>query len=128
MCDCNDLSRIEASMTKKSATRAAGFIESMECLPVTKIPEGPEWTYEIKLDGYHLEVVRSGGETTLYSRRKNVLNRKFHYVAKALDYLPKDTVLDGELVAMGPDGKPNFNLLQTSGRPNLTSRIMPSMC
>jgi ATP-dependent DNA ligase len=41
----------------------AGFIESMECLPVTKIPEGPEWTYEIKLDGYRLEVVRAGGET-----------------------------------------------------------------
>jgi hypothetical protein len=25
----------------------AGFIESMECLPVKKIPEGPEWTYEV---------------------------------------------------------------------------------
>jgi ATP-dependent DNA ligase len=56
--------------------------------------------------------VRTGGETTLYSRRQNVLNHKFHYIAKALDYLPADTVLDGELVAMGPDGKPNFNLLQ----------------
>jgi bifunctional non-homologous end joining protein LigD len=50
----------------------------MECLPVTKLPEGPDWTYEIKLDGYRLEVVRAGGETTLYSRRQNVLNRKFH--------------------------------------------------
>jgi len=39
-------------------------------------------------------------------------NHKFHYIAKALDYLPADTVLDGELVAMGPDGKPKFNLLQ----------------
>jgi len=56
--------------------------------------------------------VRTGRETTLYSRRRNVLNRKFHYIAKALDYFPADTVLDGELVAMGPDGKPNFNLLQ----------------
>src|SRR5260370_30444775 len=90
----------------------AGFIESMECLPVTKIPEGHEWTYEIKLDGYRLEVVRARGETTLYSRRQNVLNPKFHYIAKALDYLPAGTVLDGELVALAPDGKPNFNLLQ----------------
>jgi bifunctional non-homologous end joining protein LigD len=58
-------------------------------------------------------VVRAAGETTtLYSRRQNVLNEKFHYIAKALDYLPSGTVLDGELVAMGPDGKPNFNLLQ----------------
>jgi bifunctional non-homologous end joining protein LigD len=56
--------------------------------------------------------VRTGGETTIYSRRQNVLNHKFPYIAKALDNLPADTVLDGELVAMGPDGKPNFNLLQ----------------
>ena len=32
--------------------REAGFIEPMECLAVTKLPEGPDWTYEIKLDGY----------------------------------------------------------------------------
>jgi hypothetical protein len=35
-----------------------------------------------------------------------------HYISKELDYLPADTVLDGELVALGTDGKPNFNLLQ----------------
>jgi ATP-dependent DNA ligase len=101
-------------MPRKSVSppRTAGFIEAMECLPVTKIPDGPEWTYEIKLDGYRLEAVRSAGKTTLYSRRQNVLNRRFHYIAKALDHLPSGTVLDGELVAMGPDGKPNFNLLQ----------------
>jgi hypothetical protein len=36
-------------MPKKSITesRIVGFIESMECLPVAKIPEGLEWTYEI---------------------------------------------------------------------------------
>jgi ATP-dependent DNA ligase len=56
--------------------------------------------------------VRAGGETTLYSRRQNVLNKKFHYIASALDYLPSGTVIDGELVAMGPDGHPDFNMLQ----------------
>jgi DNA ligase D-like protein (predicted ligase) len=101
-------------MPKKSTpdSSVTRFIESMECLPVSKIPEGPEWTYEIKLDGYRLEVVRTAGETTLYSRRQNVLNKKFHYIAKALDYLPAGTVIDGELVALDPDGHPNFNLLQ----------------
>jgi hypothetical protein len=23
----------------------------MECLPAAKLPEGPQWSYEIKLDG-----------------------------------------------------------------------------
>lgn len=92
--------------------RTAGFIEAMECLPVPKIPEGPEWTYEIKLDGYRLEVIRTGGKTTLYSRRENILNKKFPYIASALDYLPDGTVIDGELVGLDSEGHPNFNLLQ----------------
>jgi ATP-dependent DNA ligase len=41
-----------------------------------------------------------------------VLNRKFHYIATALGDLPEATVLDGELVALGLDGRPDFNLLQ----------------
>jgi hypothetical protein len=45
--------------------QAASFIETMDCLPVSKLPDGPEWTYEIKLDGYRLEVVKQG-EIWLY--------------------------------------------------------------
>jgi bifunctional non-homologous end joining protein LigD len=63
--------------------RIAGFIESMECLSVSAVPEGPEWTYELKLDGYRLEVVQTQKETTLYSRRRNILNKEFPYIATA---------------------------------------------
>jgi hypothetical protein len=35
--------------------RIADFIESMECLPVSEVPEGPQWTYELKLDGTGLK-------------------------------------------------------------------------
>ena len=92
--------------------QAASFIETMDCLSVSKLPDGPEWTYEIKLDGYRLEVVRKGQTTTLYSRRENVLNQKFPYLATALEHLPKETVIDGEVVALGADGRPDFHLLQ----------------
>ena len=92
--------------------QAAGFIETMDCLAVPKLPDGPEWTYEIKLDGYRLEVVRANRMTTLYSRRENVLNQRFPYIAAAFEDLPRETVIDGELVALGPDGRPDFNLLQ----------------
>ena len=92
--------------------QAAGFIETMDCLPVSKLPEGPEWTNEIKLDGYRLEVVRKSRMTTLYSRLENVLNQRFPYIATALEDLPNETVIDGELVALGADGRPDFHLLQ----------------
>ena len=101
-------------MPKKQALpkQPAGFIETMDCLPVSRLPEGPEWTYEIKLDGYRLEVVRRGRDATLYSRRQNVFNQKFPHIASALKDLPDDTVIDGEVVALGPDGRPDFNLRQ----------------
>jgi DNA ligase D-like protein (predicted ligase) len=90
----------------------ASFIETMDCLPVSKVPTGPDWTYEIKLDGYRLEAVKSRGKVTVYSRRRNVLNEKFGYIADALKDLPDETVLDGELVAMDENGRSDFNLLQ----------------
>jgi ATP-dependent DNA ligase len=95
--------------------RIARFIEPMECLPVEKIPEGDLWTYELKLDGYRIEAVKSGGKVTLYSRRGTDLSHRFEYVVSALDSLPDETVIDGEIVALDEQGKPNFNLLQNKG-------------
>jgi len=94
------------------AKTQAAFTETMDCLPVSEVPEGPEWTYEIKLDGYRLEAVKTKGKVTVYSRRHNVLNEKFGYIADALAKLPDETVLDGEIVAMDAEGRSNFNLLQ----------------
>ena len=100
---------------KKQSGKASipiGFIESMECLPVSALPEGKVWSYEIKLDGFRLEAVKKRGETTLYSRRGNMLNRQFPYIATALNGLPDDTILDGEVVALDEQGRSDFNLLQ----------------
>ena len=41
-----------------------------------------------------------------------MFNNKFPYIATAIKDLPDDTVIDGEVVALGPDGPPDFNLLQ----------------
>ncbi|RXH53978.1 non-homologous end-joining DNA ligase [Granulicella sibirica] len=101
-----------SAAVKRQAPSHIGFIESMECLAVPSLPEGPEWTYEIKLDGFRLEVVKDGSETTLFSRRGNVLNQKFSYIAQALKWLPANTVIDGELVALDDEGRTDFNLLQ----------------
>jgi ATP-dependent DNA ligase len=77
-----------------------------------KIPEGDLWTYELKLDGYRAIAVKRGGKATVYSRRGTDLTERFRYVADALVSLPDETVIDGEVVALDEQGKPNFNLLQ----------------
>jgi ATP-dependent DNA ligase len=69
-------------LATKRKVAIAKAVESMECLPVTKVPEGREWSYEIKLDDYRLEAVKNAGKTTLCSRRCNILNDKFGYIAE----------------------------------------------
>jgi len=50
------------------------WTEAMECLAVPKLPEGPQWVYEIKLDGYRAVAVKDEGKLTLFSRRKKSFN------------------------------------------------------
>jgi DNA ligase D-like protein (predicted ligase) len=85
----------------------------MECLPVTKLNDAVQWTYEIKLDGYRAIAVKSGQTINLLSRRGKSFNIQYPYLVDALAELPDGTVVDGEVVALDESGRPNFNLLQS---------------
>jgi ATP-dependent DNA ligase len=92
----------------------AAFFEPMDCLPVSKLPEGSQWVWEIKLDGYRAVAVKFGGIVTLYSRNRKSLNKRFPYIVEPLRGLPEGTVVDGEIVALDDDGRPVFNRSRTS--------------
>jgi ATP-dependent DNA ligase len=91
--------------------RKAEFIEPMECLAVSRLNDGPQWVYEIKLDGYRAIAVKSG-RVNLYSRRQKSFNSQYSYLVEALHALPNETVVDGEIVALDESGRPNFHRLQ----------------
>ena len=84
----------------------------MECLAVTKLPDGQDWTYEIKLDGYRAIGVRTSDKAILYSRNAKNFNKRFPQMPQALGDLPADTVIDGEVVALDESGRPDFHALQ----------------
>ena len=90
------------------------FINPMQCKPVSVLAESESWTFEIKFDGYRCVAVRHGRELKLFSRHRKVLNKRFPGVLEALSSLGSNFVLDGELVALDPQGRPSFQVLQNN--------------
>src|SRR5258705_1157008 len=84
----------------------------MECALVSMLPEGSDWTYEVKLDGYRAIGVKSKRDTILYSRNHKNFNKRFPQIAKATDELPDESVFAGEVVALDESGRPDFHRLQ----------------
>jgi bifunctional non-homologous end joining protein LigD len=71
------------------------------------------WTYEPKVDGYRVLAFIERGEVKLISRRGIDLTKSFPEVVADLAAQAVDTmVLDGEIAALGADGRPSFNALQ----------------
>ena len=80
-----------------------------------KLPEGANWLYEIKLDGYRALAIKSGEKLQLRSRNNNDFSARYRDITAALRSLPDETVVDGEVVALDEEGRPSFNLLQNYG-------------
>lgn len=92
------------------------FVEPMLAKLVKQVPDGKAWQYEVKLDGYRALAIKSGGHVTMFSRRGNVLNGRFPKIARSFGFLPDNTIIDGEVIALDDDGKPSFAALQKRER------------
>ncbi len=117
-----DRAALEKLLTNPAA-RARGLPKSqaVELATLAKVaPSGDEWLHEIKLDGYRMLCRIDGGNPRFISRNGNDWTSKFPELARAAARLPvKQAMLDGEVVAMDPDGTTHFQSLQNifqSGR------------
>ncbi len=72
------------------------------------LPEGEEWAYEPKLDGFRAITFVDGGEVYVQSRGGKALLRYF----PELEFAPGRWVLDGELVVRNAAGELEFDMLQ----------------
>ncbi len=82
--------------------------------PVEALGEIAEWALEWKWDGIRLQLIRRNGETALWSRGEERLEGRFPEIEAAAATLPRDCVIDGELLAWRDDDKPMpFTALQT---------------
>src|SRR3954470_9582742 len=88
----------------------------MLLLPSKTLPEGEQWLYELKLDGWRGIAVKNGDSVRLHSRHKTDLTKRFPRIVAALKALPATSfVLDGEIVCLDLDGRPCFQDLQRLG-------------
>jgi bifunctional non-homologous end joining protein LigD len=98
----------------RRAKPPATFLPQLATL-AAEVPAGAEWIHEIKYDGYRMLCHLRDGAARLVSRRGLDWTPRFAPVAAAAAQLPLDeTVLDGEVVILRPDGTTDFQALQNA--------------
>jgi ATP-dependent DNA ligase len=93
-------------------------LEPALALTRKELPEGEEYVYELKLDGFRCVAFVDGEEAFLQSRNGRPLSRYF----PELVLPPGRYVLDGEIVIRASSGRENFDALQQRIHP-AASRI-----
>jgi ATP-dependent DNA ligase len=79
---------------------------------VAALPEGGDWIFEPKWDGFRALIFRDGAEVNLQSRDAKPLNRYFPELVSAVtERLPERCVIDGEIV-IARGGVLDFDALQ----------------
>jgi bifunctional non-homologous end joining protein LigD len=80
---------------------------------VDELPEGRDWIYEVKFDGYRALLLKTGDRIQIRSRNNKDLTSAYPSIASAARHLQADRVLlDGEIVAVDATGRPSFQALQ----------------
>ena len=89
-----------------------GPVRPMLATAAAKLPVGPQWTYEVKWDGYRTLAVKNGERVTLWSRNLKDASGQYPAVARVIAHLRAETaLLDGEIVALDEEGRPSFQAL-----------------
>ena len=72
-------------------------------------PAGERWQYELKFDGYRALLHKAGGAATMFGKNGGDLTRRFPSIVTAVLALPvRSCIIDGELIAAGAQGQPDF--------------------
>jgi bifunctional non-homologous end joining protein LigD len=119
--------RLGAKRTELSgarAGRAPSHLEPQLATLAKEIPRGDDWIHEIKLDGYRILAFVSGKRVRLVTRNGKDWSARFPSIVRAVGALHlKDGILDGEVVALRPDGTSDFQLLQNALRTKTPTNI-----
>jgi len=74
--------------------------------------DNKDWLFEIKWDGYRAISEKKDDNILLYSRNGTSFQQTYPIVTDQLKKINADVVLDGEIVVLNDEGKPDFQFLQ----------------
>ena len=99
---------------KKAAVSPPPFRQPQLATLVDSVPTGSDWIHEYKYDGYRLLIATGEGAATAWTRNGKDWSDKFRALVKAASELPAGCLIDGEAVALNKQGRPDFQLLQST--------------
>ncbi|HJP88883.1 MAG TPA: DNA ligase D [Candidatus Limnocylindrales bacterium] len=103
----------EIDLSAATDEKLPAFIEPMAATLTGNGFRDDDWLFEIKWDGYRVEAVVSNGTAKVFTRNGNDAETYFpKLLTKATWIDAKEAIVDGEVVAIGEDGRPDFSLLQ----------------
>ncbi|HLO36112.1 MAG TPA: non-homologous end-joining DNA ligase, partial [Candidatus Deferrimicrobium sp.] len=88
-------------------------IEPMLATLATQAFTDPDWLFEIKWDGYRVEAVVRDGKVKLWTRSLKDAETYFPNLLSPPTWIDaREAIVDGEVVALDDEGRPDFSLLQ----------------
>lgn len=106
--------RREVSKGRKASpgrpAKGPRFIPPMLCTLMSTVPRGDDWLFEMKYDGYRLQLVTGGEDVRIFTRNGHDWTTRFPQIASAARTLPP-MVLDGEVVVFDSQGLSDFSAL-----------------
>ncbi|MGH6955576.1 MAG: DNA ligase D, partial [Caulobacteraceae bacterium] len=115
--------RAEGETMDAPAAAMPDFVAPELCRLVARPPSGPGWVHEVKFDGYRMQMRIEAGRARLLTRRGLDWTARFAEIAAAGGALG-DALIDGEIVALGDDGAPDFAGLQAALSDGRTGQLV----
>src|SRR5690242_1649811 len=109
---------LQALLKKGEKSKFLSKVKPMLCTLIKEPFDDPDFLYEVKLDGYRIIAFVQKDKVVLRSRSGLDYTSKYPEVVKALSAMDLNAIVDGEIVALDENGRPDFDALQKSGREN----------
>jgi bifunctional non-homologous end joining protein LigD len=113
-----DADRVQPARIERAKKRMLPDHVDVQLATLTnKAPVGQAWLHEVKFDGYRMICRIEQGVAKFFSRNRRDWTDRLRPLAKTTGRLPvQDAILDGEVVALRPDGASDFQALQNAFR------------